>query len=64
MDNIYVGEKRAVLIKAIFDQHIWKEIWKKLLQTFDCQNPVQNKGIVELRKDIFPILETFLKHVV
>ena len=56
---IYVGEKSAVLIKAIFDQHIWKEIWKKLLQTFDCQNPVQNKGILELRKEIFPILENF-----
>ena len=56
---IYVGEKSAVLIEALFDQDIWKEIWKKLLQTFDCQNPVQNKGIVKLRKELFPILEKF-----
>ena len=58
---IYVGERSAVLIEALFDQDIWKEIWKKILQTFDCQKPVQNKGIVELRKEFFPILEKFVE---
>ena len=58
---IYVAEKSAVLIKAIFDRELWNEIWKKLLQTFDCDNPVPNKGIVELRKEIFPLLENYLQ---
>ena len=51
---IYVGESSAVLIKAIFDRHLWNEIWTKLQETFDCENPVPNKGIVEMRKELFP----------
>ena len=56
---IYVAQKSAVLIKAIFDRGVWKKIWKKLLQTFDCDNSVQNKGTVELRKEMFPLLEHY-----
>ena len=56
---IYVGERSAVLIEAIFDRHLWNEIWTKLQQTFDCDNPVPNKGIVELRNKLFPLLETY-----
>ena len=41
---IYVGESSAVLIEAIFDRHLWNEIWTKLQETFDCENPVPNKG--------------------
>ena len=51
---IYVGESSAVLIEAIFDRHMWNEIWTKLQETFDCENPVPNKGIVEMRKELFP----------
>ena len=56
---IYVAERSAVLIEAIFDRQLWNEIWMKLQQTFDCDNPVPNKGIVELRKEIFPLLESY-----
>ena len=54
---IYVGERSAVLIEAIFDRHLWNEIWTKLQQTFDCDNPVPNKGIVQMRKELFSTLE-------
>ena len=50
---IYVGDRSAVLIEAIYDKHLWNEIWNKLQQTFDCDNPVPNKGIVELLKELF-----------
>ena len=56
---IYVGDRSAVLIEAIYDKHLWNEIWNKLQQTFDCDNPVPNKGKVELRKELFPLLETY-----
>ena len=52
---IYVGDKSAVLIEAIYDKNLWNEIWNKLQQTFDCDNPVPNKGIVELRRVISTI---------
>ena len=45
---IYVGDKSAVLIEAIYDKHVWNEIWNKLQETFNCDNPVPNKGIVEM----------------
>ena len=56
---IYVADRSAVLIKAIYDKHLWNEIWNKLQKTFDCDNPVPNKGIVELQKELFPLLETY-----
>ena len=56
---IYVGERSAVLIEAIFNRHLWNEIWNKLQQTFDCYNPVPNKGIVETQKELFPLLESY-----
>ena len=59
LDNIYVGESSAVLIEAIFDRHLWNEIWTKLQETFDCENPVPNKSIVEMRKELFPRLENY-----
>ena len=30
---IYVGDRSAVLIEAIYDKHLWNEIWNKLQQT-------------------------------
>ena len=33
--------------------------YNALLETFDCDNSVPNKGIVELRKEIFPLLEHY-----
>ena len=56
---IYVGESSAVLIEAIFDRHLWNEIWTKLQETFNCENPVPNKGIEEMRKELFPRLENY-----
>ena len=56
---IYVDKNSAILIEAIFERDIWQYIWKKLLQTFNCDNPLQNKGIVELWKEIFPILQEY-----
>ena len=58
---LYVGELSAVLIEAIFDRHLWNEIWMKLKQTFDIDNPVPIKGIVDLRKEIFPLLENYVQ---
>ena len=56
---IYNGESSTVLIEAIFDRRLWNEIWTKLQETFDCENPVPNKGIVEMRKELFPRLEKY-----
>ena len=59
--TFYVGNTSGVLIETIYDANLYECILEKLSQQFDSAKPTCRKGIVDLRQELIPKLDIFIK---
>ena len=59
--TFYVGNTSGVLIETIYDANLYECVLEKLSQQFDSAKPTCRKGIVDLRQELIPKLDIFIK---
>ena len=60
--TFYVGNTSAVLIETTYDTNVYKYLLEKVTEQFDSAKPTLRKGIVDLRQELFPKLDMFIKY--
>ena len=59
--TFYVGNTSGVLIETIYDANLYQCVLAKLSEQFDSAKPTFRKGIVDLRQELIPKLDIFIK---
>ena len=59
--TFYVGYTSGVVIETIYDANLYHCVLEKLSEQFDCTKPTFRKGIVDLRQDLIPKIDLFIK---
>ena len=59
--TFYVGYTSEVVIETIYDANLYECVLEKLSQQFDSTKPTCRKGIVDLRQELIPKLDIFIK---
>ena len=59
--TFYVGYTSGVVIETIYDANLYECVLEKLSQQSDSTKPTCRKGIVDLRQELIPKLDIFIK---
>ena len=59
--TFYVGNTSGVLIEIIYDANLYQCVLENLSEQFDSAKPTCRKGIVDLRQELIPKLDIFIK---